>query len=222
MQQSLSFYPVVGLVLGALLWMFAWAGNLLNLGLAGDMLTLAALIVACGGLHLDGLMDTADGLFSGKKQSTKLEIMRDSRIGAMGVIALVVTMGLKLSFLNSLPAVYKPEILFFMPVAGRWAMVLALTLFPYARPARDGLGSSFGGRRKWPQLFAASLIFIGSALYLLGWSAGVVHLLAIALLTFLLGAWFTRVLGGLTGDTYGATCEVVEVGVLLVALLFFN
>ncbi len=105
---------------------------------------IAVLLLAAlsGGLHLDGLADTADGLFSARSRERMLAIMKDSHIGTMGVLALVFAIGLKVAALSSLTLNARLAVLVLMPLAGRTAMVLMLTTLPYARPD-GGLASIF-------------------------------------------------------------------------------
>ena len=159
--RSLPFFPLVGALIGA-----AAAG--LSLGAAWALPPWpAAVVVAAGGvlfsggLHLDGLSDSADGLLSSRPRERALEIMRDGRAGPMGVFAVVCVMALKISALAYLVPLKDGSTLwraaFLMPVAGRAAILVSMSLLPYARPA-GGLGSAFyaGARRAsavWALIF---------------------------------------------------------------------
>ena len=210
-----AFFPAVGLLLGLLL-------TGLDRGLAHVLpravesaLLVATLAVLSGGLHLDGLADSADGLFGGHTPARRLEIMRDSRIGSFGALAIVLVLLLQWSALNSLVQPWRGGALLLFPALGRCAMVVLLGAFPYARP--QGLGVLF--RRyiwPWPVPVAAtsSLIF---AVVLFGASGAIICGAALCL-ALLLGAAMAARLGGLTGDTYGAACELTQVLVLLLVL----
>jgi adenosylcobinamide-GDP ribazoletransferase len=213
--RSSALFPVVGLLLGAVL-------VVLDRGLArllppdpSNALLAGTLVILSGGLHLDGLADSADGLFGGRTREQRLAIMRDSRIGAFGALALVVVLLVQWSALVSLAGAERTPALLLFPMLGRTSLVIALAAFPYARP--QGLGTLF--RRcvwPWPALVAlVSSLAIAGLLFAVGglliWSATV-------LATFSLGAVISARLGGLTGDSYGAICELTQVIVLLLLL----
>jgi adenosylcobinamide-GDP ribazoletransferase len=205
---SVPFFPVVGLLLGGVAAVVAWgaAHALPPLVVAGVILLV--LLTLSGGLHLDGLSDTADGFFSSRSRERVLEIMHDSRAGAMGVVAIVSVLLLKFAALAAVPSrVLWPTVLL-MPLAGRCAMVIHMTLLPYARP--NGLGKVFYERR--PRLAAiwAAALLAGVAWWVLGrrGAAAGAACLAVALV---LAGYVHRKLGGATGDTLGAACEIVEV-----------
>lgn len=189
----------------------------LHLGLAGDALIIVVWAIITGALHLDGLMDSADGLFSGRDQARKLEIMKDSRVGAMGAVTLLMVIMLKLCFLNYLPLTGKYWALFAAPAAGRFIMVYAVASFPYAR-ASGGLGKAFGNEAGLFHMAAAGLVTT-LGIWLVGGWAGVLVLVVTIGSTMMIAAWIVRQLGGMTGDTYGALCEVSEVIYLIAAVL---
>ncbi|CCO07972.1 adenosylcobinamide-GDP ribazoletransferase [Desulforamulus hydrothermalis] len=214
--RSVSYYPLVGLLLGAAAAGLCVLLQRLGLTLGADALALAALIFLTGGLHLDGLMDTADGLLSGRDRSKKLEIMKDSRVGAMGVIAFGTMLLLKLSFLYELNSSLKITALLLAPAAGRWAMVYSIVRHPYAR-ASGGLGAVLQGAG-YAQLALASMFFAAAAFWLAGWP-GVLITVTAALTAGVCTALIVKSLGGMTGDTYGATGEMVETWTFLIILL---
>lgn len=205
------FYPLVGLLLGALLVALA---ELLN-GIAP--LLLAALLLAAwvgfsGALHLDGLADTADAWVGGLGDRERtLAIMKDPRSGPIAVVALVLLLLLKFAALVTLLDKGLPWPLLLAPWVARTALPLLFLSTPYARPG--GLGQALADhlpRRALPWVLA-----LNAALMLLGGLSGVVALL-VALVLFL--CWRSRLLarlGGTTGDTAGALVELVECAVLV-------
>ncbi len=217
MAGSLAFYPLTGFLIGALLTAAAWLCHGLDLGISGDALIIVGWIIITAGLHLDGLMDTADGLFSGRDRERKLEIMRDSRVGAMGAIALAALLILKISFLNEIAYPEKLWILMAAPAFGRWMMVLGIYYFPYARSG-PGLGKSFADQASWVEILMATATLLIGIFLLLG-SRGLIILALTALPVALIIAWLARQLGGLTGDTYGAINEISEALFLIAAVL---
>lgn len=213
---SVPFFPVVGLVLGAAAAALACAMT----PLASPLVTAAVLVVVLlgfsGGLHMDGLSDTADGFLSSRPRDRMLEIMKDSHTGAMGVIAIVSVMLLKFASLASLDASRLWPAALLMPLAGRSAMVVHMALLPYARDT--GLATVFYQRRP-----RAAAIWAAGLLALVAWFAcefrGLAVWAAWAIATLLLAAYVRRKIGGATGDTFGAVCELVEtVPVLTLAL----
>jgi adenosylcobinamide-GDP ribazoletransferase len=217
LKNSLYFYPVVGMIIGAILASVVYLTNLIPLGIAGDALIVVIWIVLTGGLHLDGLMDTADGLFSGKDKEQKLQIMKDSRVGAMGVIALGVLLLLKLSFLASLTYEYKIWVVFLAPVLGRCLMVFSIVYFPYARKG-PGLGKCFGENVGYAKVAGTAALLLITA-YLAASITAVLLAATACILAVLVAFGIGRALGGQTGDTYGCLCEVSETLFLIVALI---
>ncbi|HVU70177.1 MAG TPA: adenosylcobinamide-GDP ribazoletransferase [Ktedonobacteraceae bacterium] len=214
-----EYFPLVGALLALLL-----AGALLLLAPLFPQPVLAALLVVglvvlTGGLHLDGLMDTCDGLFGGLTRERKLEIMRDSRVGSFGVLAGICALLLKFACFASLGKHGLPAVLLVTLPSARWTLVLALRLFPGARAS--GLGATFRQDITPRTLALAGVLTL--ALVLLGAQfAGLLVWGAMTLTALALGAWITRQLGGLTGDTYGAIAESAEiVGLLTFLLLHF-
>lgn len=208
---ALPWFPLVGLVLGGvaaaagwLLWQF------LPVPVAAVMLTFL-LISFSGAMHLDGLADSADGFFSARRREEMLVIMRDSRIGVMGVAAVVLLLLLKVACLGSMSPAAAVRACLLMPIAGRCALVLLTCLLPYVR-TEGGLATTlYAGRSPWTASLAlAALVLLGHAF--LG-PAGIIAAAASILAVLLFTAYCRRKIGGATGDTLGAACELAEVSV---------
>jgi len=215
---ALWWFPVVGLGIGALAAGLAWSLWQVLPPLPAAVLLVLAMTAVSGALHMDGLADTADGFLSSRPKERILEIMKDSHIGAMGVIAIVGMLLLKVAALGQF---VEPDqawrVALLMPLAGRCMMVLAIVVMPYARP-EGGLGTLFGGRRSpWPALWAL-LVLSGATRFLWQDTTGIACVAAALLVTLLFSLWCRRKIGGATGDTFGATCELCEVAVALTAL----
>ena len=209
------FFPLVGLLLGGIAVPVVWLLQLLVPPLVTAVLATLVLFAFSGGLHLDGLADTADGFFSSRPREKILEIMRDSATGAMGVIALVVLLLLKVACLSSLSSSLLP-VVFLMPLAGRTAILLMMGLLPYARP-QGGLATLFYSRRSRMVGLGSLVLFTGVA-WLVAGVQGIMAVLAVILVVVLFG-WFCRLkIGGATGDTLGAACELAETVVALVSV----
>ena len=180
--------------------------------LALAALLVVALVILTGGLHLDGLMDSCDGLLGGRTPERRLEIMRDSRVGSFGVLGGICVLLLKFALLASINSRLLTLALFIVLPCARWAMVLALRVFPSARPT--GLGATFRRSVTTPRLVFAGAVSLLIALLTGHLIGGVLWLIA-TLVATLLGLWITRLIGGLTGDSYGAIAEITEAVVLL-------
>jgi adenosylcobinamide-GDP ribazoletransferase len=206
--RSTPFFPIVGLIIGLMLIGIDWLASHLWLPVGANAIVFVSLIIITGGLHFDGLMDTCDGIFSGRDRERMLEIMRDSRVGAFGVLGAICIALLKFSFLNALPVQIRWQTLLLFPVLGRWSMVWGITLFPYARMS-SGLGRPFTDYAEKQYLLWASLPVLATAIILFLWN-GFLLLIITGLSALLLGKWISLRIGGLTGDNYGAICEITE------------
>jgi adenosylcobinamide-GDP ribazoletransferase len=211
-----TYFPLVGLLLACLFCLLLLLLMSLVPQLALAALLVVGLVILTGGLHLDGLMDTCDGIFGGSTRERKLEIMRDSRVGSFGVLGGACILLLKFALFASMSVhVLSLALLVVLPSA-RWAIVLALRVFPSARPT--GLGSAFHQAVTTEQLVLAGIIALVIVLAA-GHLIGLVVWVTVTMTTLVLGLWITRSIGGLTGDSYGAITEVMEVVALLVLVL---
>lgn len=207
-----AYAPVMGLLIGG------WLAGV-DLALAWvqmPILTRSALVVALwvgitGGLHLDGAMDTADGLGVSDPQR-RLTVMADSRTGAFGAIAAVVILGLKVAALADITQ-HRWLMLLLAPAWGRWAQVVAIARYPYLKPA--GKGAFHKAEMVLPNDFlpgSLGLIALGvvAGWLVMDWWAVLVIWVMGAGLAIALAAWFNHLFGGHTGDTYGAVVEWTE------------
>ncbi len=206
----------MGLLLALLLWLLVLVLTPLVPQLALVGLLVVALVLLTGSLHLDGLMDTYDVLFGGATRESKLEIMRDSRVGSFGVLAGACPLLLKFALFASLREHSLPLALLVVLPSSRWAMVLALRIFTSARST--GLGALFRQAATTERLVLASIVVLAIVLIAGQW-IGLIVLATTSATTLVLGFGMTRSIGGLTGDCYGAIEEVVEVVALLVLLM---
>jgi len=213
------FFPVVGLLLGALLVLAQYIlSNLFPAPPTAALLVVVSILLT-GGMHLDGFMDTLDGVCSGRPRERKLEIMRDSRVGAFGVLGLVGLLLLKYSAFLALPVALVGQALLLAALISRWSMVYAIACFPYAR--REGLGTlyhRYTGKRELIWATGSTIIIAA----LVGWAAGLLLLLAAWGWVHYLCSKLTSELGGLTGDIYGAAAETTEVFIYLAVFPLFS
>lgn len=204
--RAAGWYPFVGLVIGALV-----ATAYTSLGFRFSSLVTAALsliiwVMLTGGLHLDGLADCCDGLLHASNPERRLEIMKDSRMGAFGGIGLFLALLLKVIALASLPTDKVVPVILFASSLGRWFIILA-GFQPAARPG--GMGADFASGLKRSALVWGGLIPLALALYL--GIRGLVTLgITFFIILFVLRFARTRI-GGVTGDVFGLVVEVAEI-----------
>lgn len=220
--KSVKYFPAIGAILGLILSGFSYLfyAALPHYGFALPAHITAALllifsILLTGGLTADGFMDTMDGVFSGRSRERMLEIMKDSRVGANGVMAFTLLVLCKWSLLLDLSNGNIAIALFAMPVISRMAMVIGITLFPYARP--EGIGKAFAQYASKKTLWFAAMFTV--VLLVPCGLIGAAAMLAVILFTAWFGRYITKALGGLTGDVYGALTELSELFVLLIFLM---
>ena len=213
--RSMAWFPLVGLAIGAML---AGADYLLAPVLprqVTDLLLVTLLSAVTGGLHLDGLADVCDGLAARGSRERFLAVMKDSRIGAVGAIALVLGLGLKYEALVAVPVAYKRGVLLFFPLVARFAQVQFTVGAQRART--DGLGSAFIGGAGVVQFLIAYLVTLAAGYLLLG-VQGIYCALILYVVTWGIKRWSHRRLGGITGDVIGCVSELNEIGALLILL----
>ena len=200
-----------------------------------SVLLVVILVVLTRALHLDGFMDSCDALLGGFDRERRLAILRDPNVGAFAVIGVVCLLLIKVLAIAELPpailvppgiAVLPPEgwsvripMLLLFPCLSRWAVLLTMELYPYVRS--NGIGTAFFGgeqrRVRWQLMIGFAFTMVISVA--LAGMVGIVLLAAACAVAWGIGAWTTRLLGGVTGDIYGAVNELTEVVVLLMALM---
>ncbi|MFP4672021.1 MAG: adenosylcobinamide-GDP ribazoletransferase [Desulfohalobiaceae bacterium] len=207
----LGHFPLVGLVLGAILAVFDSLALLIWPAPLVGILDAVLLILLTGGLHLDGLGDSADGLFSHQGRERALAIMKDSRIGVMALLAIVAVLAIKAGSLGALQD-KRWLALVLVPGYSRLGLVFAMRFLPYGRPD-GGTGQAFFSSKIQPQAFWGLGPLVLGSLFL-GW-AGLALNLVFALLVLAAIYFYRRQLGCVTGDTLGALNEVLEAGLFL-------
>ena len=218
-----AWFPSVGLMLGACLVGIDAAAREGLPPLVVGALLLAALLILTRGLHMEGWLDCCDGLFGGFTREDRLRILRDTHVGAFAVIGGGALLILLWSLLAGAPDAGGPRIglLLVFPCLSRFGMVAAMQHFPYARA--DGLGSAFHAERRWPHaLFAGATAALAGGLAL--GPGGLILWGGVFAAALLAGRWIASLLGGLTGDAYGAINQLGEataltLGVALTAAL---
>ena len=221
--RSMGWYPLVGLAVGVAAWA-VYAGLVSFLpGLVAATLVVMLLELLTRGLHLDGLMDTADGILSGAPRERALAIMKDHNVGAMGVAAAVLLLVLKVAALGALTRADAAAPLLAGWCAARALPALDVYWWPYARAA--GTGEAFtrehtpGPLQLAGGLLAAGVVLAGLAGLWAGaagsWYAGLVAAAVAMGVALGVQAAVAKRLGGLTGDVYGMGIELAEAAALV-------
>jgi len=214
--RSLNYFPVVGIVIGLILAGLNWGLSLILPSSVVNILLVVSLAVISGALHLDGFVDTCDGIAGHKTVEARWQVMRDSRVGGFGIVGAILLLLVKYISLNNVPEPLLMMTLLLMPVVSRWAMVYAIFAYPYARPS--GLGKVFKQEASWLRFIVATLTTLAVAV-VLAQLAGLIIMAGIWAMVMLMAAYLKRKFSGLTGGTYGAINEMAEVCVLILVLI---
>lgn len=214
--RSLLYFPAVGLLIGVILSITSHIFSFMPLAAQGAIVLLISVLIT-GAIHLDGFADTCDGLSVSHSKKKALAIMRDSRAGAMAAIGIVMILLIKLSFIMSVPPYHMGRSLIMMSVFSRWSQVFACYVSDYAR--KDGKAKNFisyaGKKEVIPGAIFVFILFLA-----LSGPSGILIFALSCILTGLFIRYIKKRLGGMTGDTIGATNEVAEVIVLLFIIIF--
>lgn len=216
--RSMAYFPLVGLIIGLSTAILYFIVTTITNDRVADMIAVAFMILFTGNMHLDGLMDTADGIYSCRPREGILEIMKDSRVGAHGVAAGVLDILAKYVLLSQIPSgMIKYIALLIVPAISRWSQVYGAAKYPYARTSGGKSNFvDFVGKR---EVFFSSLTVVIFTYLLLGYLNGIqegVIQASILLITSIvgiifIGSYFTKKIDGITGDIIGAATECVEI-----------
>jgi len=209
--KSLVWFPVVGALIGIILSVSVFFFSFLPQGVIAALIMVESVIIT-GGIHLDGFADTCDGLYGFTTKERALEIMRDSRIGTMSAIGVMLLLLLKFSLFASIKQEILWKCIIAMTAFSRWAQVLACALFKYAR--QEGKAKYFIEYASRRQVFASAIFVLALFTFFFGIRGPVLFLTALALI-WIAANYINRKVGGMTGDTVGAINEVAEAGILL-------
>ncbi|HHE31702.1 MAG TPA: adenosylcobinamide-GDP ribazoletransferase [Chlorobaculum parvum] len=220
---SLYWFPVVGLVIGAVVALLARAGMGAGWPELAAVLALLGGVILTRGLHADGLADLADGFFGGRNREAALRIMKDPNVGSFGSLALIGVMLFKWICLLELARAGAYGMIAAGAVLSRTAQVLLAARMPYAR-SEGGTATAFVEDAGWPHLFVASISGVALLFALLGGQiVPSAILLSGAFVALLFVGWLShRKIGGITGDVLGASSELVEAFVWCVAVLWLK
>jgi len=213
--KGLIFAPFVGIIIGAILAAVSYGLLYLFPKPMVAVIVLVLYIIITGGLHLDGLGDTFDGIYSNRSKERILEIMRDSRVGTNAVLAVVSLLLLNYVALSQTNSAYFFRIILLMPMAGRVGSLVSAAVSKYARSG-EGLGKSFIDFCGKKELFLGLLIYIVISLSTFDYKLWIVLLLP-PISAFVFVRVLSRKIGGATGDILGAVCELNQCAFLILA-----
>lgn len=212
-RKALPLFPLCGLVVGGLLLLLDRAASLLWEPSAVAVLDVVGLAAISGALHLDGLADTADGLYGRRPPEKALAIMKDRRIGAIGMVAVVCCLAVKWAGLSGIHA-HRPYCLLLVPAFARGAVLYGVRWLPYGRP-QGGTGHSFFQHPLAATDFWAVALLLLLALLLTGW--GVVWIgMGLAVLVTSSLVYYRYKINCITGDMLGGLIEITEAGLFLI------
>jgi adenosylcobinamide-GDP ribazoletransferase len=223
--KSMVYFPLVGFLIGFLLVNADKAFTLIALPQPiATLLLIIISVIITRAIHIDGLADTLDGLMGGSNHSSRLAIMKDSRLGTAGALGIFFVLFMKYLCLNSLFESDRIGALLVAPVVARWAQTLMVFNAEYGR--ERGMGKAFVGHLRSSGLAATSALAIClSAFVVVRLDARSIVLFfilicGVVLLTYLGKRYLVRKLGGVTGDAIGAMNELNEVLVLFLFVIF--
>ncbi|MFA5065274.1 MAG: adenosylcobinamide-GDP ribazoletransferase [Dehalococcoidia bacterium] len=211
--RSTIYFPLVGLVIGLLLVLLYIVFRAALPTPVSCVLLIGALAVITGAHHIDGLMDTCDAFAAGKTMAQRLEIMKDTRVGAFGITAAILVLLTKYICLSATIGVYA---LLTFPILSRWAITGLVLVFPSARDSGSFYALKSSASRDG--FIGASVIALAAAILLNGMIIGPLIMLGLFGLLYCLGVLFSRLFGGLTGDCCGALIESGEVITLVLSI----
>jgi len=204
--RAMNAFAYVGFLLGGV---FVLVSLLLGDSFLTPLLILMLWVVLTGALHMDGLMDTADALFSHRDRERKLEIMKDSRSGAMAVVAAILLLLIKYQSIAHVENLY---IFLVVPAVSRLGMVWSMKTMPYVRS--EGTGKMFFGEGAEGWLY--QLVPIVVVAMFLGFRPALMLAVVFGVSVVVLQWWYKQQIGGVTGDLLGAQCELTETLMLAV------
>ncbi|WP_147533602.1 adenosylcobinamide-GDP ribazoletransferase [Bacillus marasmi] len=217
--KSARYFSLVGLVIGGVLYLASLTLQQFFPATITSFFVVLLWIWITGGLHIDGWMDLTDGFGSNKSREQILEIMKDSRVGAMGVIAAICLIGGKWIAVYELLQHENAIILLLSPIIARFLLINAIRFFPYRN--QGGIGEGLRANLSWLAIFLNFLFILALSYYLIGMN-GFILLFFTAIFSGLLVVTIFKKLGMLTGDCYGALVEWSESVSLFIALAIWG
>lgn len=215
--KGVSFYPIVGFIIGGINGGIYLLASKIAEGFFPIICSVLSNILITGGLHVDGLADTCDGIYSARPREKMLEIMKDSRLGTNGALAICFDLLFRLSLLWILPQSIRIYMILVTPILAKTVVALLLRISAYAR--KSGLAGMYLGKMRTSPV-AAAFIFGGFLSYWIIGLKGVLLILILCIGAILFEKYMQNKLGGMTGDTLGAANELFEIISLLCMVIF--
>jgi len=212
-QRMIPYFPIVGIVLGVLVALFDYVAVSFWGKTVASLLDVIFLALLTGAFHIDGLGDAADGLLGQRPKEKILAIMKDSRLGTMGLVAIVAGLSIKWAGIAGLDA-DRTLLLIIVPAFARASMLFGMRYLPYGRP-EGGTGVDFFNDELKPSSFWGLAVPVLLS-FILGWQA-IWLIICFAAITAGLILYYKRRLGCITGDMLGAMTEITEAGLFLLA-----
>ena len=232
LSRSARYFPLIGALIGLIGAGVWWLSSLCFPPAVAVGLTMSTSLLLTGALHEDGFADVCDGFGGGTSRESILAIMKDSRIGAYGAIGIAVMLGLRWMTLASLPRAAFAILFIGAHTVSRWCATALIWQLPYVRTDADAKAKPFAdslGAADWILSGALGALAFLPLIALVDPAAGlpwtrvlVAATAAAAAATLLAGVYFTRRIGGYTGDCLGAVQQITELGFLLAALGVIN
>ncbi|NQT06685.1 MAG: adenosylcobinamide-GDP ribazoletransferase [Candidatus Omnitrophica bacterium] len=213
--RALLYFPLAGLVIGIVLALTASIFSFLPNLVTGAFILLASILIT-GGMHLDGLADTCDGFYGSQSKIRILEIMRDSSVGAMGIIGVAAVLIIKFTLFVTIRHELLWKVLIMSAVFSRWAQALACNMALY--PRKEGKAISFIKYAKKKDVVLAGL-FTAVIFFIMAGIKAIPLFIVNTVPVLLMINYSKRKIGGMTGDTIGATSEIAELAVLFFSLI---
>ena len=215
--KGLPYFPLVGLIIGLFNYIIFHISTFINIEFLSVVFWILANIIITGGLHLDGLADTCDGLLSSRNKEKMLEIMKDSRIGTNGVLAIIMDLLIKLGLMISLPANLRPLAIISSVVLGKTIMLVLIYTTPYGR--KNGIGGLF--YKGISKISVAIGSMIGVIIIIAIHSLKIIPILLLCIVPIAFYRKFViNKIDGITGDTLGAANELAEILFLFYIIVF--
>jgi adenosylcobinamide-GDP ribazoletransferase len=218
--ESVVWFPIAGLLIGAFNALVYWLFSMVLPGILPIVSTVLANVCITGALHVDGLADTCDGIFSARKKERMLEIMKDSRIGTNGALAIIFDVFIRVAILTSIPSGRIGWVVLTAPIASKSLLPFIMKLSVYAR-AEGGMGGLFLGKQNWSRTLIAFIIGMLITWTTLGF-VGLAAFTGAMLAVLLFRSYIYSKIQGMTGDTVGASNEIAEAVFLLTAAIIWR
>ncbi len=215
--KGIIYIPFIGTIIGAFLLALYYLSSLLSSDTVSAVFTVIGGVIITGGLHLDGLADTFDGIFSYRPKEKMLEIMKDPRLGTFGGMALFFLLLLKILFILSISKIVVGKAIFVMPLFGRLGMIWCAGTSEYARE-KSGMGSGTIDFTGFREILLCTGITVLIAFFAIGPSM-IFPLATTIIFTLVFTKFIYSKIGGTTGDILGACTEISEIVLLFTVLI---